>query len=223
VGNTVIGGLIYDLRNPDIGYGPSDFDIRHLINANFIYELPFGRGKSFGGNANSFANALIGGWQFSGIYTYRSGLPFSVGTNSFPLSFTLESPAVLVGSVPGGNINTSGSNINFFGDPAAAAAALGAFRNVKNGETGSRNVLRGPSFWNVDLSLAKNFKLPWEGHRIQLRMDAFNAFNHNVFANPGVTLFGTSCTASSSSCSFGSITSTASAPREVQFAIRWDF
>jgi len=223
VGNTVIGALVYDVRNPDIGYGPSDFDIRHLINANFIYELPFGRGKSFGGDVNSFVNSLIGGWQFSGIYTYRSGLPFSVSTNSFPLSFTLESPAVLVGSAPSGNINTSGSNINFFGDPAAAAAALGAFRNVHNGETGSRNVLRGPSFWNVDLSLAKNFKLPWEGHRIQLRMDAFNAFNHNVFANPGVTLFGTACTSSSTSCSFGSITSTASAPREVQFAIRWDF
>jgi hypothetical protein len=241
VGNTVIGGLVYDVNNPDAGWGPSDFDIRHLINANFIYELPFGRGKMIGGNANSFVNTLIGGWQLSGIFTYRSGLPFSVGTNSFPLSFTLESPALLVGdaSALSGNINTSGSNINFFGDPAAAAAALSAFRNIRAGETGSRNVLRGPSFWSSDLSLAKNFKMPWEGHRIQLRMDAFNAFNHNVFANPGVSLNGLvtlntstssgplgltrGCTASSPSCSFGSITSTASAPREVQFAIRYDF
>jgi hypothetical protein len=236
VGNTVIGALVYDLTNPDIGYGPSDFDIRHLINANFIYELPFGRGKWLGGSANSFVNSLIGGWQVSGIYTYRSGLPFSVGTNSFPLSFTLETPAVLVGdpNVLRGNINTTGANINFFGDTAAAASALGAFSPVQNGKTGSRNVLRGPSFWNVDLSLAKNFKLPWEGQRIQLRMDAFNALNHNVFANPGVSLSGSlnfvsgkgfvpACTSSSASCSFGSITSTASAPREVQFAIRWDF
>jgi hypothetical protein len=239
VANTVIGGLVYDLTNPDAGYGPSDFDIRHLINANFIYELPFGRGKMFGKDANSFVNTLIGGWQLSGIYTYRSGLPFSVGTNSFPLAFTLESPAVFIGSdrnIISGNINTTGPNINFFGDTAAAAAALAAFRNVRNGETGSRNVLRGPSFWNVDLSLAKNFKLPWEGHRIQLRMDAFNAFNHNVFANPGASLsgnvtlrttapFGTiiGCTAASTSCSFGQITSSASAPREVQFAIRYDF
>jgi len=105
VGNTVIGGLVYDLNNPEIGYGPSDFDIRHLINANFIYELPFGRGKWIGGEANSFVNTFIGGWQLSGIYTYRSGLPFSVGTNSFPLSFTLESPAVLIGSVPSGSGN----------------------------------------------------------------------------------------------------------------------
>ena len=234
VANTVIGGLIYDLTNPKAGFGPSDFDIRHLINVNGIWELPFGRGKWIGRDVSGWANELIGGWQLSGIFAYRSGLPFSVGTNSFPVSFTLETPAVLVGDVNAvqGNINTSGSTVNFFGTPAQAAAALAAFRNVRMGETGSRNALRGPSFWNADIGLAKSFALPWEGQRIQLRMDAFNAFNHNVFANPGVSLFGLTnlgsdnhlgCTASSSTCSFGQITSSASAPREIQFAIRWDF
>ncbi|MEO8650213.1 MAG: hypothetical protein ABI539_13690, partial [Acidobacteriota bacterium] len=232
VANTVIGGLVFDLTNPDIGYGPSDFDIRHLLNANFIYELPFGKGKWIGGGAPGWVNQFIGGWQLSGIYTYRSGLPFSVFTNSFPVSFTLETPAVLTGSVPRGNIDASGSNINFFGSPAEAAAALGAFRNVTMGETGSRNVLRGPSFWNVDLGLAKNFSLPWEGQRIQLRMDAFNAFNRNVFANPTPTLSGfltttgvpqPTCNASSVSCGFGQINGTATTAREVQFAIRYDF
>jgi len=218
VANTVIGGLLYDLRDPNIGYGPSDFDIRHLINVNGIWELPFGRGKWIGGDIPGWANTFIGGWQLSGIYTYRSGLPFSVLTNSFPVSFTLESPAVFLGNsgAVGGNIDATGSSINFFGDATAAAAARAAFRNVTNGETGSRNVLRGPSFWNVDLSLAKNFKLPWEGHRIQLRMDAFNAFNRNVFANPAVSLFNAAST-------FGQITTSATSPREVQFAVRWDF
>jgi hypothetical protein len=218
VANTVIGGLLYDLTDPSIGYGPSDFDIRHLINVNGIWELPFGRGKWIGKNASGFVNELIGGWQLSGIYTYRSGLPFGVLTNSFPVSFTLETPAVFIGdrNAISGNIDTSGSSVNFFGDAAAAAAARAAFRNVTAGETGSRNVLRGPSFWNVDLSLAKNFAMPWEGHRIQLRMDAFNAFNRNVFANPGVSLFGSAST-------FGRITTSASNPREVQFAIRYDF
>lgn len=240
VANTVIGGLVQDVLNPDAGYGPSDFDIRHLANANFIWELPFGRGRWIGGDANGLVNQFIGGWQLSGIYTYRSGLPMSVLTNSFPLSFTLETPAALVGdlSALSGNINTTGSTINFFGDPAAAAAALNGFRNVRNGEVGSRNVLRGPSFWNFDLSLAKNFTLPWEGHRVQLRMDAFNVFNRNVFANPSaLTLNGLvvhsntganpglvrNCTSSSTTCSFGQITTSASAPRELQFAVRWDF
>jgi hypothetical protein len=218
VANTVIGGLLYDLTDPDIGYGPSDFDIRHLINVNGIWELPFGRGKWIGKDSNGFVNALIGGWQLSGIYTYRSGLPFGVLTNSFPVSFTLETPAVFIGdrNAISGNINTSGSAVNFFGDSAAAAAARAAFRDVTAGETGSRNVLRGPSYWNVDLSLAKNFAMPWEGHRIQLRMDAFNAFNRNVFANPAVSLF-------NPASQFGRITTSASNPREVQFAIRYDF
>jgi hypothetical protein len=245
VANTVIGGLVQDVLNTDVGYGPSDFDIRHLANANFIWELPFGRGKWLGGNSNGLLNTFIGGWQLSGIYTYRSGLPMQVGTNSFPLSFTLEAPAQLVGDIGtlGGNIDTTSStNINFFGTPAQAAEALAAFRNVRNGESGSRNVLRGPRFWNFDVSLAKNFSLPWEGHRIQLRMDAFNVFNRNVFANPSsLTLSGLithnnvatpanpivglnrGCTSTSTTCSFGTITTSASAPREVQFAVRWDF
>ena len=54
--------------------------------------------------------------------------------------------------------------------------------NPQGGEIGQRNNLRGPTFWNVDLGLAKNFKLPWEGQRIQLRVDAFNAFNHTHLA-----------------------------------------
>jgi len=240
VANTVIGGLVQDVTNPDVGYAPSDFDIRHLANANFIWELPFGRGKWIGGDSNGLVNTFIGGWQLSGIYTYRSGLPMSVLTNSFPLSFTLEAPAVFLGDRLSGNINATGASVNFFGDPAAAASALSSFRNVRNGESGSRNVLRGPSFWNFDLSLAKNFSLPWEGHRIQLRMDAFNVFNRNVFANPtSLTLNGLvtlntnpaagplgttrSCTSSSASCTFGQITTSASAPREIQFAVRYDF
>jgi len=220
----VIGGLVFDLTNPDIGWGYSDFDIRHLFNFNAVWELPFGRGKWLGKNASGWMNEFIGGWQLSGIVAARSGLPFSVLTNSFPVSFTLETPAVFRGgSIPTGNISTTGANVNFFGDPATAAAALASFRNVNAGETGTRNILRGPSYWSADISLAKNFALPWEGHRIQLRMDAFNAFNHNVFANPGVTLFGTTCTSSSTSCNFGQITTSASTPRQIQFAIRYDF
>ena len=105
----------------------------------------------------------------------------------------------------------AGDTIQFFGDQAAA---LAAFRNPFGGEIGPRNNLRGPSFWNADLSLSKNFKLPWEGQRIQIRAEAYNAFNHNAFSLPGVNINGGT---------FGQITSSATAPREMQFAIRWDF
>ena len=218
VANTVIGGLVCDLRDLDVCRGPSDFDIRHLINVNGIWEVPIGRGRGFFSNIPGWLDVLVGGFQLSGIYTYRSGLPISVLTNSFPVSFTLETPAVFIGDreTISGNIDTSGSIISFFGDEASRLGARAAFRNVTHGETGTRNVLRGPSFWNLDLSLAKNINMPWEGHRIQLRMDVFNVFNRNVFGNPNVSLF-------TSAATFGSITASASTPREVQFAIRYDF
>jgi hypothetical protein len=213
VANTVFGGLICDLKDTEICRGPSDFDIRHLINVNGIFEVPVGRGKSIGGNMPGWLNAIVGGFQLSGIYTYRSGLPFSTTTGSFPVGFVLDSPAVLSGNrTPlSGAINNVGSTIQFFGDQSAA---LAAFRNPTNGEIGQRNVLRGPSFWNVDLGIAKNFKLPWENQRLQIRADAFNAFNRNVFGLPNANINGGI---------FGQITTSATAPRELQFAIRYDF
>jgi len=60
---------------PDDNYANSDFDIRHIINANAIYQLPFGRGKRFGSNMNRGWDALVGGWQLSGIYRWNTGLP----------------------------------------------------------------------------------------------------------------------------------------------------
>lgn len=213
VANTVFGGLICDLRDLRVCRGPSDFDIRHLVNANFIYELPFGKGKFFGENASGFVNQLIGGWSVSGIYTYRSGLPFSVTTGSFPVSYLVDSPAVLNGNLSAlsGAIHDDGSSIQFFGD---VDNALAQFRNPFGGETGNRNNLRTGSFWNLDLGISKSFSLPWEGHRLQIRADAFNALNHNVFGTPNANF---------NSSSFGQITTSASSPREFQFAIRYDF
>ncbi|HEX6126679.1 MAG TPA: TonB-dependent receptor [Pyrinomonadaceae bacterium] len=216
VANTVFGGLICDFRDLNVCYGPSDFDIRHVANVNGIWELPFGRGRWIGGNASGWVDQLIGGFQLSGIFTYRSGLPFSTTTGSFPVGFVYDSPAVFSGSssLLTGNIDPTGSAVGFFGNTDATTAVLDAFRNPVGGEIGQRNNLRGPSFWNLDLSLAKNFRMPWEGHRLQLRVDAFNVFNRNVFGLPNANI---------NSSSFGQITTSASIPRELQFAIRYDF
>ena len=216
ISNTVFGGLICDLRDLNVCYGPSDFDIRHMANVNGIWELPFGRGRWLFSDSSGWVDQLIGGWQLSGIWTYRSGLPFSTTTGSFPVGFVYDSPGVFTGngSLLTGNINTTGAAVGFFGDTTATNAVLDAFRNPVGGEIGQRNNLRGPSFWNVDLSVAKNFRMPWEGHRLQVRVDAFNAFNRNVFANPNANI---------NSANFGQITTSAIAPRELQFAIRYDF
>jgi Carboxypeptidase regulatory-like domain len=217
VSNTLTGGLICDFRNLRACRGNSDFDIRHLINVNGIYELPFGRGKAIGGNARGLWNTLIGGWQVGGIFTYRNGLPFNATTGAFPVSFLNESAAVL----SGGNISALQQQINdaadgsiqFFSNQAAALAALSFPQH--GGASSNRNVLRGPSFWNVDTSVLKNFSLPWsETQRLQFRWESYNAFNHNAFNLPIANI---------SSSQFGQITSSSTTPREMQFALRFEF
>ena len=220
--NTVFGGLVCDIRNLRVCRGNSDFDIRHLVNANFIYELPFGRGKMFGGDVPGWANQIIGGWEATGIFTYRSGLPFNTSVTAggtFPVGFVFSSPAQIVG-----NINAlrpsihdgSGGTVQFFADPVAAAAAL---RYPRHGEIGNRNVLRSTPFWNTDLAILKNFNLPWEGKRIQIRWEMYNAFNHHVYGLPAVALVRTTPLPAA----FGQVTGSASTAREMQFAFRFEF
>lgn len=216
--NTVFGGLVCDIRDLRVCRGNSDFDIRHIINVNGIYELPFGKGKMFGGNAPGWLDAIIGGWEITGIFNYRSGLPFHTLTNSFPVGFVFESPAVMTGNISAlqTQINdAAGGTIQLFGN---AQTALDALSFPAHGTIGNRNSLRGPGFWNVDTAVLKNFKLPWsEKQRIQIRWESFNLFNHNSFNLP------TAANLRIQSPTFGQITSSASIPREMQFGIRFDF
>ena len=219
--NTVSGGLVCDITNLRVCRGPSDFDIRHLLNTNFIYELPFGKGKMFASDAKGFKNQLLGGWQVSGIFTARSGLPFSITSGTaFPVGFNFLSPAVYVPTGGGGgrgldvkvHDDPKTGLIQFFRDPAQALQNL---RFPHHGEIGNRNAFRGPAFWNLDSAVIKRFPISEKWGTLQLRWEAFNLFNHNAFNTPA--------SVSIASGTFGSITSSSTAPREMQFAIRWDF
>jgi hypothetical protein len=216
--NTVTGGLLCDITNVNACRGESDFDIRHLANANGIWELPFGRGRWLGGNMNKWADAIVGGWTLSGIVGIRSGLAINSaagGANgSYPVSYLVASPAILNGprSAFAGNVRDTPAGIQYFADQSAALAAL---RNPRHGEIGSRNLFRSPTFWNVDMGLSKKFKMPWsESHALTFRADAFNVTNTNSFTSPNLSLEGGS---------FGLIGGSLSTPREVQFALRYDF
>lgn len=222
IANTVFGGIVCDIRNLRVCRGNSDFDIRHLFNANFIYELPFGKGRTFGSDSGGLVNAIIGGWTFTGIVTARSGLPFNLITNAFPTTFRTNSPAVVSGDVSalqGAISTTAAGQVQFFGNTTAVFdpnnPLAGAVRNPLGGEVGNRNNLRGPGFWNADFAVLKNFGLPWsENQRLQLRWEMYNAFNHNSFGLPATNI---------NSTTFGQITTSSSAPREMQFAIRYEF
>jgi len=221
--NTVVGGLVCDLRDLRVCRGNSDFDIRHLVNANFIYELPFGRGQRFGSGVPGWANQIIGGWEVTGIFTARSGLPFGTTTTAFPVGFNFNSPAAFnngnVGALIGNIHDATNGTIQFFNNPTAvfdpANPTAGALRFPRHGEIGNRNILRGPGFWNLDTAVLKNFQMPWsESQRLQIRWESFNAFNHNSFGLPAVGITGTT---------FGTITTSASIPREMQFAVRYEW
>lgn len=214
VTNTVTGALVYDIVNLQAGRGNADFDIRHLFNANAIWDLPFGRGRAFGKNINKVVDAFVGGWTLSGIFTARSGFVANSSTGSFPVGFFTNSPAVLTGdtSVFTQSIHDEGTGIQFFSDPAAVLAAL---RYPHHGESGNRNLFRSPGFFELDMLISKKFKMPWsETHRLTFRAEAYNVTNTNFFTSPDLTL---------NSTTFGRITGSQSTPRQLQFALRYDF
>jgi hypothetical protein len=158
-------------------YGNSDFDIRHLVNANAIWELPFGRGRKYFSGGNSITDAAIGGWRLSGIVRWNSGLPISTPFDDarWATNWNVQSNAVRINSI-GSCPDRGGIDApKLFGcDPT------GIYRNLRNarpGESGERNTLRLPGYFSLDIGLAKKFKMPWEGHSLELRLEAFNVTN----------------------------------------------
>ena len=158
-------------------YANSDFDIRHLINANAVWELPFGRGRHFMANAGNVANATLGGWRLSGIFRWNSGIPISPPSDDarWATNWNRQSNTVRINPLEScpdrGGINAP----KLFGcDPD------GIYRNLRNarpGESGDRNVLRLPGFVTLDVGLAKKFSMPWEGHSLEFRLEVFNVSN----------------------------------------------
>jgi hypothetical protein len=218
------GGQVCDLQNLRACRGSSDFDARHIISANWTYNLPVGRGQHFGRNMPRALDAAIGGWEVAGIWSWHTGFPFNLNTGSFPVGFTNDSAPLITGSLSAlaSSIHTDAKGkLQFFKDPDAARAALGF---PEAGQTGSRNSVTGPGFTNVDLGILKHFNMPWkEGHRLTFRCDMFNAFNNVDFAPPASVLFGPQFGNINSPTEFGRITSTVNPARVIQFALRYDF
>lgn len=212
-----------DALNLNTCKGNSEFDVTHQITGDVIYDLPFGRGKAFGRNTSRWLDEAIGGWQVSGIYTWRTGFAFPVLDNAFTTTFGNTAYPIFNGNSsalavnPHTDPNLSNNGIQLFKDPAAALAAFSAPTGL---QTGTRDELRGPRFSNIDLGIAKNFPLWSERYKLQFRAEAYNALNHPNFALPSSININQS--------NFGQITSTSStsgdqSARVLQFALRFDF
>ena len=215
--NTVTGGLICDLRNLRVCRSNSDFDATNMVSANWIYDLPFGHNRYIGKDMPGWADRIMGGWSYSGIWTWRTGFPLSTTTGSFPVSNYLGggngSPAVLTGSVAGtnGSIHNENGALQYFANPTTV---LAQYSNPLAGQSGNRNDLRGPGFWTIDAALLKNIKLT-ERLNLQFRAEAFNLFNRENFSPPNTNI---------NSSSFGVLTQTAGeGARQMQFALRLEF
>jgi hypothetical protein len=200
--------------------GNSEFDATHQISSNFVYDLPIGRGQFVGRNASRWLDEAIGGWQVSGIVTWRTGLAFPVQSGVGTTSFAAGADALAIFNgdqraiAPGIHTDAANNNvIQFFANPTAA---LAAFSPVTGQQIGNRDILRGPRFSDTDLGVAKNFPLYREKYRLVFRADAFNVFNHPNFALPNSNI---------NSPSFGQITALAGqeVSRVMQFSLRFQF
>ena len=217
---TGLNNAIVNAWDPNQGRGVSAFDATHQFNANWIYELPFGRGRSYGRNANRVLDALIGGWQFSGLFRWTSGFPVNVdnGYLNYPTNFDREGNTDLVAPVKtGAYFNTGTPNI-FANGPAA----INSFAPAYAGESGQRNVIRGDGYFGLDFGVSKRWSMPWnDAHHLQFRWETFNVPN-SVRFNVQSSLVSGALTLGSGG-SFGDYSRLLTNPRIMQFALRYEF
>jgi hypothetical protein len=176
---SLANGDFRDQRFPGMEYGNSDFDVRHHLVISFDYQLPFGKGKTFGGNASGFVNQLIGNWQLAGIVSASTGNWFTV---SDPLVNSSNTDC-------GGTVSYNCSRPNVVGDPNGKPCVAGTFFNTcafasnpVQGTYGNerRNTVRGPGYQVWDMSVLKPFPIR-DQMRFEFRADFFNIWNHTNF------------------------------------------
>ena len=212
---------VVDPNNRKLDRGISQYDIPHVIQISYVYQLPFGRGKPFGANMNPVLDTIIGGWQTTGIWRFDNGQPLllSLSANNQPLPTYGQRPD-LTGTP---QLNPKDKWLlpldqggGYFANPEVfqvpAAYTIG---------TAPRALpwINVPGTSNANLSLFKDFSLKRvrEGMRLQFRTEWFNAFNHPQFAGPNASVGQTGATG------FGAITSQANLPRSIQMALKLYF
>jgi hypothetical protein len=211
---------IINAWNPLNQRGVSSFDATHQFNANWIYEMPFGRGRLLGRDSNRVVEAFIGGWQLSGLFRMTSGFPISVdnGTSNYPTNFELEGNANQIAPVHTGVFFNTG-NPNIFSN---GPAAINSFDYAYAGQAGQRDNVRGDGFFSVDLGLAKRWTMPWtEKQSLQFRWEVFNVTNSVRFDVQAGLLAG--ALGKGSGGSFGNYGGLLTNPRIMQFALRYEF
>ena len=205
-GNFNGNGTVQDYYNRKGEWSLSTFDVSRRLVASAVYSLPFGRKKQFGANWNRLMDAVLGGWQANGIFSWQTGLPLTLSASNAANIFNPGvrpnnngASGVLSGSVE--------SRLNrYFNTSVFSQPEPYTFGNVSR----TSPDIRTPAARNLDLSLFKNFAVN-ERLKVEFRAESFNAFNTPVFGGPNNNV---------SSGSFGVISSQANSPRQMQMALK---
>jgi hypothetical protein len=205
--------------------GPSCFDAKNNFSVGGVYNLPFGKGQTFGKGWNRATELILGGWNINYFTTAHSGFPVTVFASS----------ANTGGRTPRGNVRanaykpfaTVSQNVDqFFGPVVANGTSIFCAAGVNDGtcafgvpavgSLGSAGVgtLRAPSFFNLDTSIGKKFVIS-EKQYIDFRAELFNALNHVSWGAPGRDITNPSA--------FGQITTQVQNPRNIQFGLKYFF
>jgi hypothetical protein len=195
------GAVVQNYWDKKDAEGPAAYDIPHVLSWATVWELPFGQGKRW--LQAGAAAAILGNWQVSWMVLARSGQPMTITATGDPanLGFSGYSRASLVA---GQDPELDNPTADKWFNTAAFVAPVNAFGNTKRG------ILRAPSFWNVDLTLQKNI-LIGSGRQVQLRLEAFNVFNHINDGNPNTEV---------GNANFGRITGMSGRARQLQIGLR---
>lgn len=215
--------LTFDPYNRRLDRGRSDFDVRHTFVANGTYELPVGKGST------GWVGHIISGWQVNAIVTLSSGLPINPFIDGDPDRDGSEENAARPNLAFGTNLTPPGGRTaDLWFNPAAFVQPDIGFRG-----TAGRNIVTGPDYKSVDLSIVKNFHLT-EKSTLQVRAEVFNLLNRANFDLPsnselGEQVFSYVPVSSSGPAKFipsataGKIFSTVGESREIQLAVKFIF
>ncbi len=199
-----------DSFNPMGDYAVSSQDVTNRFVANYIYELPFGRGRMIGANMSRLEDLALGGWQVNGITTIQGGTPLQISASNTLSTFNFQT---LYADTDFQDASLSGDihqRLNRYFDTSHFSQP--APFHLGNGTAYYSN-LRSPGVNNTDLSIFKDFVFT-EGIKLQFRTEAFNVFNRVQFGSPNTSV---------TSTTFGQITSQANTPRQLQFGLKLMF
>jgi len=216
-----LGGQVINTWSPNQLWADSDFDLRHQVNASWNWNIPVGTGRAFGSGMGKGADAVLGGWQLSGVTRWSSGFPVNVGTcYCFETNWQLTGEAIeTTPTSTGRTLVNEPVNGGYFQNifPGGTDAANN-FAVPLPGFSGARNQIRGDGYFGTDFELGKVWKMPYnENHQLRFTWDVFNAFNVNRFDVQTASL------GIGSANTFGNYTHLLTNPRIMQFGLRYSF